>query len=242
MRPFGADRVDVDGHVVAAHEIEGDVRAAAGRFDDGPRERVDVERAVGRAGRFDADVETQRAATIEFRGGARGPDDACAPRVCELQRGGADARTDRVHQHPLARGDLCLGHQCVVHRDVHLGHAAHRDEVEIRRDDRAVHRRHGDVLRLRAAADDPEDAIADRARRDVGADRFDDTGELHARDVDGNAGRRGIATGALQEIGAVQTGAVNPHHDPVRSRVGDGPGGDLQMAVDDRDCPHEPAT
>ena len=105
-----------------------------------------------------------------------------------------------------------------------------------------MHRGNRDVLGLRAAAGDPEDAVADRGRRDVRADRGDDARELHAGNVGRNAGRRGVATGALQQVGAVQPGAVHPHHDPVGSRLRDGPVGDLEMAVDDRDRTHEPAT
>ena len=74
------------------------------------------------------------------------------------------------------------------------------------------------------------------------ADRLDDARELHARDVGGNAGRRGIEAGALQQIGAVQSGAVDPHDHAVGAGLRDGPLGDLQMAVDDRDRTHEPAT
>ena len=194
-------------------------------------------------GRFDAGVETERAATFELVGGARGADDARAQRVCELQRGGADARTDRVHEHPLARARRCAW---VTIASCTVTNASGTPPIATRSrccgHDRAVHRRHRDVLGLRAAAGDAEDAIADRTRRDVGADRCDDTRELHARDVGGNAGRRGVATGALQQVGAVQTGAVDPDDDPVGSRVRDGPLGDLQMAVDDRDRTHEPAT
>ena len=103
MRPLGAAAFTSAIDVVAADEIERDVRAAVGRLDDRPRERVDVERAVGGARRLDARVEPERAAAFELVGGARGADDARAERVRELERGGADAGADRVHEHPLAR-------------------------------------------------------------------------------------------------------------------------------------------
>jgi hypothetical protein len=46
----------------------------------------------------------------------------------------------------------------------------------------------------------------------------------------------------LEEVGAVEPGAVDPHDDPVGSRVGEGPFRDLEMVADDRDRTHEPAT
>ncbi len=80
------------------------------------------------------------------------------------------------------------------------------------------------------------------AGRDVGADGLDHSRELHAGNVGGNAGRRGIATGALQQVGAVETGAVDPHDDAVGGRLREGSLGHLQPAVDDRDRTHEPGT
>ena len=54
--------------------------------------------------------------------------------------------------------------------------------------------------------------------------------------------RRGVATGALQQVGAVQPGAVNPDDDLVGPGLRDRPIRDLEMAVHDRDRTHEPGT
>ena len=96
-------RVHVGDHVVAADRVESHVRAPAGCFDDGPRERVDIEGTVGGTSRFDARIEPELAAPFELVRVPRGTDDVRAHRVRELQRRGADARSDRVHEHPLAR-------------------------------------------------------------------------------------------------------------------------------------------
>ena len=48
-------------------------------------------------------VEPELAAALELLGGAGGADHGAAHRLPELQRGGADARADRVHEQRLAR-------------------------------------------------------------------------------------------------------------------------------------------
>ena len=126
--------------------------------------------------------------------------------------------------------------------DEGLGHAAHRDEIESVRYERAVRGGNRDVLGLRTAADDAEDAVADGGRHDVRAYRGHDAREFHPGNVGRDTGRRGVVTGALQEVGAVQSRAVDPDHHPVRSRLRDRPLGELQMTVHDRDRTHEPAT
>ena len=237
---LGRGRVHVGDHVVAADGVEGDVRAAAGCFDDCPRERVDVEPAVGGTRRLDARIEAERPAPFELVGAASGADDARADGVRELQRGGADARPDRVHEQPFPGRDVGLRDDGVVDGDEDFGHAAHGDEIELRGNHRAVNGRDRDVLGLGATAGQPEHAITDRTRGHVRSDERDLAREFHAGNVGRPTGWRGITTRALQQIGAVQSRAVNAHDDLLGTRLRDRPIRHLQPAVYDRDRTHEP--
>ena len=134
MRPFGAAALTSAIDVVAADEIERDVRAAVGRLDDRPRERVDVERAVGGARSVRCRASSPSARQRSSLSAVRAVPTTCAPSALrELQRGGADARPDRVHEHPFARRDVRLRDHRVVRGDERLRDAAHRDEIEVRR-------------------------------------------------------------------------------------------------------------
>ncbi len=86
-------------------------------------------------------------------------------------------------------------------------------------------------LGLRPAADDPEDPVADRERRDPVAERGDLAGELHAGDVRWDAGRRGVEPGPLREVGPVEPGAVDPDLHLARTGLGRGTVRDLDRTV-----------
>ena len=186
-----------------------------------PRERVDVELAVGER-RDDRVREAERPAAVELRLGARGADDARAERGRELERGGTDAGADRVHEHPFAGLELGLGHERVVRGHERLGRAAHRRRGRARRAPartaRPAPRRTRPARRRRRCR-----TRGRRPRRPSRsrADRLDDAGELEARDVGRRAGRRGIVARELEEVGPVEAGAVHPHDHEVVERLRD---------------------
>ena len=104
----------------------------------------------------------------------------------------ADAAADGVDQHALAGCEPALGQQGVVRGDERLGDRRGLDEVEVRRDRHRHPLVRHDVLGLPAAADDPEDPVADLERAgDVRPQRIDLAGILEARDVGRCARRRG---------------------------------------------------
>ena len=98
--------------------------------------------------------------------------------------------------------------------------------------------RDAQILGLRAAADDAEHAISWCPIDDVDTGALDDTGELHARDVGRDARRRGVETGPLQQVGAVQPGTVHSDEYLVGRRRRDGRRRQLERTVRDRDCSH----
>ena len=76
------------------------------------------------------------------------------------------------------------------------------------------------LLGVRAAADEPEYAIADLPSARIGADRIDLTGELEPRNLLRRIGRRRIEPHALEQIGAVDRRRAHAHAHLAAPRLG----------------------
>ena len=128
-----------------------------------------------------------------------------------------------MHEHPLARFETGAGPERVVGGDERLGDAPRLDEIEARGNHRALVGPHREVLGLGPAADDPVDAVAgDRAPRP--RHPTDSTIPANSRpgDVGGDARRRRVEPGELEEVGPVDPGAVDPHQHVVGTGFGAG--------------------
>ena len=151
----------------------------------------------------------------------------------ELDGGHPDSARGAVHEQPLAHGQARLGEERVVRGGERLGDTARGGPVELvgnRHRGALVHDR---VLRLAASGDDRHHAVA-RLEAAGAAPAADDLArELQARDVGGRARWRGIMSGELHHVGAVEPGGLHANQQlPVlglRIRVF----GDLDLAVAD---------
>jgi hypothetical protein len=86
-------------------------------------------------------------------------------------------------------------------------------------------------LGLRAATDHRHDPVADRKVLDVRTDGCDHAGKFEAGDVSGDAMRRRVVAGALQEVGCVE--ARSPDCDQKLAHSGNRVG---PLSYDDRAC------
>ena len=187
--------------------------AAVGRFDDLPRERVDVELAVGGARRHDAVREPERAAALELVGRAGGADDARAER-----RARAAARRCRRRNRPRARAPT----RRLASRPGSPARRARSRTPRGRRPSSTRSRPSGTGAHCAGGHDEysacapppamPNTRSPTSTPVDAGADRLDDARELEAGDV-GREPAGGVEPEPLEQVGAVEPGAVDPHED-----------------------------
>ena len=216
MRPLQRGGRDVGLDVAAADEVERDVGAAVGCVDDRPA-RARRRRARRRCDRrHDPGVEAERAAPVELRRACgRCRRRARRARCASCSAGGADAAPDRVDEHPFAgsRRRACVtSASCAVTNA--SGTPPIVDEVEPVRNRRALRGRHARRTppgRRRPTM--PNTRAPSSTPGDIGAARLDDARELEPGDVGRRSRRRRVVAGPLQEVGAVQPGAVHPHDD-----------------------------
>ena len=158
--------------------------------------------------------------------------------MTELDGGGADAARRAVHEQPLAGSQPGLREERVVGGREDLGQPAgvgerdgfgHAHQLALV-DDRQ--------LALAAAADDPHHAVALGEARRARAERLDDARELEAGDVLRAAGRRRIATAALQDVGAVDARRLHADEHLAGARLGVGVLLDENLAVANRGGTH----
>ena len=221
--PLDRGRVHVGDHVVAADEVEGDVRAAAGRFDDRPR------RARRRRAR------RRRCGPVRCRRRVREPGNVracrrcapcrrrCAPNACASCSAAVPTPEPIACTSTHSPAATCA---CVTIASCTVTNTSGTPPIATRSrsvgDDRAVRGGDRDVLGLRAAAGDAEDAIADRTRRHVRADRVDDLArEFHA----GNVGRDNrAAAGNDPRVAADRRGSIPRRAPGPRTPSGAGSG------------------
>jgi DNA polymerase-4 len=164
-----------------------------------------------RAG-VDAHVEAQRAEPLELRGGARGAQHDGTDSFGELNRRGTDTARHRVNQHPLAWAQPPARVQRVIGGEegfgnrggVAPGHPGGHQQ-------RFVFRDHN-VLRVPAAPHQSHHPVARLEPGDAWPERVDFPGIFQPGNLRGPAGRSGISSAALQDVGAVQSGG--PHANP----------------------------
>ena len=206
---------EIDLHVVAADQLDGDVSFTAGR-DDRLRQRGRVE---GRGGEHTV-IEPEPARLVELRLGARGAGDRAAERLGQLDDRGADARSDRVDEHVLARLQPGPGAHRVVRGDEDLRDPAGLDQVQV------VGDRARSCSRGRPA---PRPARRHRRCRTPGrrpracsslAERGDLARELHAGDV---RRRRPAARGRSRPSGRGRPGSARRRAPARAPRRGPGP-------------------
>ena len=235
--PAVAECVEVRVEVRRAHEVEHDVHARAARprahrFGEGARVFPDR----------DAFVHAELARPRDLLGPARGAvDRARARRPRELKSRRADAGAGGVHEHALARLQAALREQRVVRRDEDFGHRRGLGEREVRRNLRQVVFGDDDVLGLRPARRDAEDALPRPPHSHFVARLLDLARELEPRNVGGRARRRGVAPALLQEVCAVHARRTNAHAHAVCARRGPPHLAHLQLPLAlVRDDPHGP--
>ena len=158
----------------------------------------------------------------------------------ELQRGGADARADRVHEHPLAglrRARVVTSASCAVTNA--SGTPPIVDEIEAVGHRRALRRRARATYSACAPPPAMPNTRAPTATPVTSAPNASTTPANSSPGMSaGDPGRRGVVAGALEQVGPVQPGAVHPDDHLGRRRgSGIGPVGDLDPAVGDR-WPH----
>ena len=125
-----------------------------------------------------------------------------------------------MNENSLTHLQLALREQRVVCSHKDFRNRGGLNPIEIVRNPRERRFRHRDVFRLRAAAGDAENSIADFPNARVFADAFNFTGELKSGNVLRIAGRRGIATEALQDVRAIQSRRAHSHAHAIRGWFG----------------------
>src|SRR5688572_6533773 len=121
-----------------------------------------------------------------------------------------------MNQNLLTHLQIALREQRVVRRHKDFRNRGGLNPIQIvgnRRERRFGHR---DVFRLRAAAGNAENSIADCPNARVFAGAFNLTGELKPGNVLRIAGWRWIATEALQDVRAIQSRRLHSHTDAIR--------------------------
>src|SRR5687767_5237934 len=113
-----------------------------------------------------------------------------------------------MNENSLADLQLALREQSVVRSHEDFRNRGCLDPIEIVRNARERRFRNSDVCSLGAAAGYAEDSIADFPDARIFANALHFTGELESRNVLRVAGRRGIATEALQDVRAIQSRRV----------------------------------
>ena len=222
IRPSVCERLDVRREVRRADELEDDV------------ERPVLLEAL----RFEHLVGAEPGDRVARVGVAHGRRDVRAEQVAELHGRRADAAGRAVHEQALARPQPGAREDRVVRGREDLGQPAgvgeadgvgHRHELALV-DDRE--------LGLAAAAGDAHDAVADREACGAVAERLDLAGELEAGDVLRAAGRRRVATAALEHVGAVDARRAHADEHLAGARLGIGMLLDENLAVADRGGTH----
>jgi hypothetical protein len=219
-----SERLDVSPEVLRADDVEDHVDAAfRGQVLDGAGK---VCRAV-----IDAVRGAQPLAGQALRVRPGGRKDRGAADVCELDRCRSDAARPAVNQQQFAGRKPRTLKDVRPHREERLRNCSGRRNLGARRDGQALRRRRHAVLGVSAACDERAHAVAVLpARRGAVFGRAD----LHdgARDFEswqiGCAGRRGITTEALHDIGSIDAGRGNLDEHFIGPGFGDWPIDGLQ--------------
>ena len=162
---------------------------------------------------------------VMFLGAGNG-DDLGAEDPCDLHTGGPHTAGGARDQHSLTGVEATLGDEGVVGGDEGLGEPTRLVEADVVGQEQEVFARQRTVRRLRATAHHPI------------AHGDDDAGELHARDVGGPSGGRGVEAPTLHQVGGVDAGRADFHQHVEGTRFGGGVIADLERTVDDGDGPH----
>ncbi len=221
----------VEGDVVAADEVEHDVRCAH------RRDRVD-DVAVGRVRHDDAVGEPERRRRGDLLGRAGRPDRTGAEGTAQLHRGGADARPDGVDEHGVARPQAGLSDERVVGRGEHLDAGAGGDVVELVGHGHELVVLDHQLLGVPAAAHEAHDAVARRPPPGVRSERRDPARELEAGHVVGGARGCRVVARHLEEVGAVHPGRGDVDEHLAAAGGGGRSLRDRQPALLDRRCAH----
>ena len=137
--------------------------------------------------------------------------------------------------------EVALGHERVVRGREGLGKAPGLIPTDVIGNEEQVFAGHEAVRRLRAATDDGADPSTQQWFVDAFTDGAHDTGEFHARHVDGPALGRGVVAVTLHQVGGVDAGAADRDDDVVRTRFGRLSLVDLEFPFTDDDAAHASA-
>ena len=184
--------------IVTADHVEDQVDAApAGRS---LRRRDEIFRAV-----VDGVIGAEFAAGGALVVGSRRCQDRRAEGLGELDRRGADARGAAVHHEALALLQSAALEDIGPDGEIGLGDGAGFLQRQPGGNRQGIVLMDHGVLGVAAAGDERADLVADLVARDAFAEGDDPAGDLQSGNV-GGAGRRGIATHALQYVGSVDAG------------------------------------
>jgi DNA polymerase-4 len=209
------------------HQVIGEGRPAQ-HVQDHVHRRVELVPERLAAG-VDTPVHAEPLERGEFAPGARGADDRGARLVGELDRGGADPARRGVNQHPLARLEVAPQGERVVGGEKRLGNRRRIGHREFGRRRQHLVLVHHHELGVGAAAHQPHHRVTGFPAGYVGTHLVHRAGVLQPGDVGGPAGRSGIAAPALENVGPVESGSVNPDPDLAGAGLG---GGDLAEGED----------